>query len=435
MTPNNAELLEKLTRAQREDNEVPSSERARQRERAATLVSQALGSDLPAGRLRVSPLGAGWSGDLDVYLDAPVAYERLQALGWVPLKRLSRSDDPYGRWAVTADDKVLAGLDVHVGETRERNEVEAVLARCRRRGRVGVREVLELRVLQRNGFALAGSRPILAAAARAEAALGGTELSQWRQGSAEMPPIELGRSLPARLKSRAGRIARRPMIVAVSGVDGAGKSTLADALASELRATGLEVQRVWARPGMEMRLVKGLAKTLKRLLGMGSGTAVRRIARGEASAAAPSSRRGVIGWAWALLVTLSYVAKVRGAVLRHRGVLVFDRHLLDALVTLDFIYGGVNLRVQRAIIRKLIPKASVTLYLAIGADDAVGRKQSAVFGEFAVRSQLDHYDRLRTGIQGLIELDATKNPDVLAAEAFRTVATGDTEQASTEQES
>ena len=425
MTPEDAALLANLPESKRQPNDVPSSEQVRSRERAAQLVAAALGHELPEGRLRVSPLGAGWSSDLDVYLDAPVTPARLEGLGWIPLQRLSRSDDPFGRWALTADNKVLAGLDIHVGNQPERSEVERIAARCRRRGSVGVREVLELRALQRSGSALNGPAKMMAAAARAEAALGGTELSRWREGPAEMPPIGFSRSLATRLRSKAARVMKQPMIVAVSGVDGAGKSTLADALATELRATGVEVNRVWARPGMEMRIVKVLAKTLKRVLRKDSDAAVRRIARGEAtSATSPSSRRGVVGWSWALLVTASYVAKVRGAVRRNRGVLVFDRHLLDALVTLDFVYGGVDLRMQRWLIRTFIPRAAVTLYLMIEADDAVARKQSVVFGEFAVRTQLEHYERLRHSIDGLVELDATLSPDVLTAMAFRTVASG-----------
>lgn len=423
MSPEDAELLSRLPETRRAVNQIPSLESARARRRAADLVTEALGHDLPPGRLRVSPLGAEWSRDLDVFLEAPVEPERLEGLGWIALGTLAGAGDPFGRWAVTAEGKALAGLDVHVEEVRERDEVETVLARCRRRGRVGLREVLELRLLKRNGAILAGPAPILGAAARAEAALGGDELARWFDGSPEMPPIELAPRLSSRLRARVAGIVKRPVVVAISGVDGAGKSTLADGLATELRAAGFEVDRVWARPGMEMRLTKTLAKTLKRAFRMGSDSAVRKIARGETSAAVrPSSRRGLIGWAWALLVTLSYIARVRGAVRRRRGIVVFDRHLLDALVTLDFVYEGVDLRLQRALTKTLIPKATLTFYLAIAADDAVGRKQSAVFGEYAVRSQLEHYERLRPEIEGLVELDATQDPDALAIEALRTFA-------------
>lgn len=419
LTPEDAALLDRLPVPLRAENETPSEERARAREQAATLVANALGRELPAGRLRISPLGAGWSKDLDVYVQNPVAPERAENLGWVSLDRLSRGG-PAGRWAIVAEGEVLAGLDVHVGEAAERSEVEAVLARCRRRGRVTVREVLELRVLQRNGHALEGPESILAGAARAEAALGGTELTQWLDEQAEMPPIQLPKGLPAQLKSGAARLTKKPIVVAISGVDGSGKSTLADTLAGELRAAGLDISRVWARPGMEMRLVKFLAKALKRILRKGSGTAVRKVARGEATAETrPSSRRGVIGWTWALLVTLSYIAKVRGALMRSRGVVVFDRHLLDALVTLDFVYEGVSLRLQRALVKALIPKAEVTFYLTITADEAIARKQSVVFGEYAVRKQLEHYERRRAEVERLVDLDATRPAKELTLQALR----------------
>ena len=409
-------LLERLSPEERAANAVPSPAAGRAREQAARLVGKELGGALPRGRLRVSPLGAAWSNDLDVYLDAALEPRKLEELGWVPLGGLG-AGDPYGRWAVVAGNKVLAGVDLHFGGG-VRSEVDTVLARCRRSGRVTAREVLELRVLRRRGHVLPAADPAVRAAARAEAALGGSDLAAWLGGPPQRPPVGLDKA-HGYLRPRLARLAARPVVVAVSGVDGAGKSTLADALAGALDAAGLKVTRGWARPGMEMRVVKRLARGVKRLGRKGSEAAVRAIARGESTPSAPASRRGVLGWTWALLVTLSYIAKVRGAALRARGVLVFDRHLLDALVTLDFVYGGVDLRVHRALVRALVPRAAITLYLAIGAEEAIGRKQSAVFGEHAVRAQLAHYQRRRAEIRGLVELDAVRPADELVLEALR----------------
>lgn len=423
MNPEDATLLDKLTPAERAANAVPDPARQADRERAAALVADALGTTLPAGRLELSPLGPGWSNDLDVYLEERIDPRALTGLGWIPLGRLSRSGEPYGRWAVTAENRVLAGLDVHYG-VPTRSEVTRVLSRCARRGRIGVREVLELRALQRAGHVLPATHPAVRGAARAEAALGGDELVAFLSGSPERPPVELDESRMARLRRRARRGLASPVIVAVSGVDGSGKSTLAAGLVDDLGAAGVEVTRVWARPGMEMRSVKAAAKLVKRLSGQGSTAAVRSIARGEQGDVAPSSRRGVMGWVWALLVTLSYVTRARSAVRRCRGVLVFDRHLLDALVTLDFVYGTVDLRLQRALVRALVPKAAVTFYLAISADDAIARKESAVFGAHAVRSQLELYERRRSEVPDLVELDAAEPPDVLLGHCLRVVGGG-----------
>ena len=419
MTPDDEALLENLPPAARADNGVPDPDRADDRERAAALIEDALGGVLPVGRSSASPLGAAWSTDLDVYLELPADPDELRGLGWIWLGALTGRGGDGGRWAIVEDGRVLAGVDVHVGKPPD--DVAAVLARCLRTGRVRLREVLELRALQRSGHELPATHPALPAAARAEQALGGSDLAAWRAGPEQLPPIELDRGLAARARRRVGGLTRSPAIVAVSGVDGAGKSTLADALAHGLGSAGLRVTRVWARPGMQMRSVKALGKAVKRILRRGSSPAVRTVARGEQGADLPPSRRGIVGWTWALLVTLSYLARVRAAALRATGVLVFDRHLLDALVTLDFVYGGMDLRIHRGLIRKMIPKATLTLYLAISADAAVARKQSVVFGEHAVRRQLEHYERRRTEIRPLVELDAERSPDELLEDALRGV--------------
>lgn len=420
MTPDDRALVDELSPEERDANGVPSPARLKAREQAAALVTEELGRALPEGRLRVSPLGAAWSKDLDVWLAAPVDPQKLAELGWIPLGGL-RGGDPYQRWAVVARGKLLAGVDLHLEPDEQGVGVDAVLRRCVRTGRVTVREVLELRHLRREGHVLPSAHPVIRAAARAEAALGGTDLAAWLDGRPQRPPFEIGLEGRGRLRARVGRLAARPVVVAVSGVDGAGKSTLADALATELGAAGFNTTRVWARPGMEMRFVKTAARAVKRLLRKGSDSAVRAIARGETAGRPPASRRGLVGWAWALLVTLSYVAKVRGAVLRARGILVFDRHLLDALVTLDFVYGSVDLRLQRTLVRALVPKAAITLYLAIPAEEAIGRKQSAVFGEHAVRSQLELYERRRSEINGLVELDATMPAESIVTEAVAAI--------------
>ena len=46
-------------------------------------------------------------------------------------------------------------------------------------------------------------------------------------------------------------------------------------------------------------------RLLKRLLGQSTGPTVRTIARDTTMT--PSSRKGVVGWVWCLLVTLTYL--------------------------------------------------------------------------------------------------------------------------------
>ena len=424
MTPEDQSLLEALPESSRVINGVPDPEQAAARERAVTIVEAALGELGSQAELRVSPLGAGWSTDIDVHMDSLPDADRLQSLGWLPLSRFSRNPAESTRWAVTDGSELLASVDLHTSTAPE--PVSAVLARCRRRGEVRAREVLELRVLARSGETLP-TDPIVAIAADVERGLGGDELARWAGGSRSQTkeaPAELSVSRLAPVKRFLRRRTQNKNVIAISGVDGAGKSTLADALTVNLNRAGLEVTRVWARPGMEMRTVKALARALKKLRGKESVSAVRKVARGETEGRLPRSRKGLVGWVWALLVTLSYVTRVRSAHRRGGRVVVYDRHLLDALVTLDFVYGSVNLSLQRALVRVLVPKAATTLYLEIPAETAISRKQSVVFGEHAVRRQLELYEQKAREVSNLVEVDATLPTDVLIGEALRLITTG-----------
>jgi hypothetical protein len=172
---------------------------------------------------------------------------------------------------------------------------------------------------------------------------------------------------------------------------------------------------------MRMEWLEDVVRVAKRLLGQGEEPGVERVARGEAPAAL-ASRRGPLGWVWALLVTLSYLSDVRRRYASTRGVVVFDRHLLDALVTLDAFYAGIDTRVHRTLVRALLPRASVSVYLEISAPEALTRKRDDAFGELAVRRQLAAYAARLGEVPGLVLLDGTRPAEDLALELFELVA-------------
>jgi hypothetical protein len=164
-----------------------------------------------------------------------------------------------------------------------------------------------------------------------------------------------------------------------------------------------------------------VARVGKKLLGQDLSPGVERIA-GGAPVGALTSRRGLIGWIWTMLVTLSFLMDVRRQHVRGRGVLLYDRHLLDALVTLDFVYGGVNLRVHRAMIRRSLPKAKLSVYLDVPAEVALARKPGDMFGEYAVRRQLEGYESCLSEMEDLRRLDGNRGADELAAIVTRWLA-------------
>jgi thymidylate kinase len=423
VTPEDQSLLNAVPESDRVINGMPDPDEIVARERAVQAVESVLRDLGVDGEVRVSPLGPGWSTDIDVYVSDLPSADHLKSLGWLPLNRFSRDPSARTRWGVTEGSHLLAAVDFHTGSPPD--PVSAVLNRCRRRGEVRVREVLELRVLARTRETLPVD-PIVELAADIERGLGGNDLARWSaetENGTKQAPAKL--SAVGSFKTRLRQRMRKRIVIAVSGVDGAGKSTLAEAIATNLRRAGLDVTRVWARPGMEMKTVKALARGLKKLRGKESVSAVRSVARGETGGRVPRSRKGLVGWVWALLVTLSYVTKVRGEHRRGGRVVVYDRHLLDALVTLDFVYGSVNLSLQRAIVRTFVPKAAITLYLEIPAETAIARKESVVFGEHAVRQQLEHYQKRTGEVVNLVKLDATLPADELIDDALHLVTTGE----------
>jgi thymidylate kinase len=207
--------------------------------------------------------------------------------------------------------------------------------------------------------------------------------------------------------------------MAVSGVDGSGKSSLSHELTSSLQAASVDVSHVWLRPGMGLGPLVRLATFGKRLAGQEPSPGVRAVAEERGSSL--RSRRGTVGWAWVGLVTFAFVVGVRNQRRSAGPVVLHDRHVVDALATLDFAYAGVDLRHVRWLVRTFVPAVDVAFYLEVPPEVAVARKPGDVLGEFAVRRQLEAYARHLMG-QGIQVLDGTTERDVIAATALETVS-------------
>jgi thymidylate kinase len=423
LSPDNVELLQRLPTSAWEANGIPTEPLAADREAAAGEAERVLGPYLHSDGLRTSPLGPGWSSDLDLHLQRPVPGAVLAADGWVPLDGLlARVGSPArGRWAVVAEGRVLAGVDLHVGPPPD--PVETVVRRCRRLGIVRARETLELRELARQGHRLSPVDPVVRAAAAVEAWLGGDGLAPFRAGRGPTPPPTMLPGTGVRRWWRGLRGFVRPRLgVVVSGVDGSGKSSVVQALADSLRRAGVPTSIVWTRPGMHLpqALVRATSWG-KRLLREAPEPGVRRVAGGERPADL-ATRRGPLGWTWSLVVTAAFLRAVRRDHRRARGVVLFDRHLLDALATLDFVYGSVDLRVHRRLVRWLLPKADRTFYLDVSGDVAVARKPVDSFGRHAVDAQLRRYAELLSALPDVTTVDGGRSVEELSLEILRRIS-------------
>jgi thymidylate kinase len=160
----------------------------------------------------------------------------------------------------------------------------------------------------------------------------------------------------------------------------------------------------------------GLASVGKRIVKQGSAPGVRAVASGDA--ASLPSRKGVLGWCWTAIVTLSFIYDVRVQMHRARGVVLFDRYLLDALATLEFVYQGVNLRFSRFLVRHFLPRAALTVYLDVPADVAVSRKPGDTFGQYAVETQLDAYAGQLGSLPDVLIVDGCRPTSDIANEVL-----------------
>lgn len=187
------------------------------------------------------------------------------------------------------------------------------------------------------------------------------------------------RRIPARPK--------RGRIVALSGLDGAGKSTQASRLAEALGALGHDAVVVWT-PLASNAGLKKLAAPARGALGLLArrglgGDVARRSVEGESLVAVPDAGDGgrtkvAITLGWALLVALANaVSQARRAAphLARGRVVIFDRYVLDSSVHLRYLYGPQHdYRVQEGLVRLLAARPLRAYFLDAKPESVSARK-------------------------------------------------------------
>jgi len=152
----------------------------------------------------------------------------------------------------------------------------------------------------------------------------------------------------------------RGIVIALSGVDCAGKTTQRELLREALRRAGLRPVVLWTRAGYTPGL-EAVKRTLRALRGSGKGarrasTRTGRYPRRAADLGSPLRR-----WCWltAALLDLLWVYGLWVRVLRAAGrTVICDRYVLDCLV--DFRVNFPAERVERHPLCRLLRRLSVT---------------------------------------------------------------------------
>lgn len=423
--------------------------------RARALAEAALAPVAERVAIPPSMLGPLWGHDVDILVaqaDLREAGRALVATGLLDvnplLERIGRVTPGVRRYGAVDDGEVLASVELCIrlhqlgplagpaiaraehteGGLPRLSPADATLRRCLKVSagrRVSARSVLELLALVELLPAPPPSRDIAIAfhrCAELERELDGpgplSEIAQalprprnWRYGPARLDGV--GRAARRRVRPRRLR-------VAFSGIDGAGKSTQAALLTDQLKRLDVPSTTVWVRIGFSgSGLFHRFTAFAQRLMPRGSHSAQTDRATG-APQAGHATRRGVLGWSWALAVTLNYIWWLQRLGRRPRGaVVVHDRGLVDALIGLELGYGGnLDLSLQRWLVIRFGPKADRTFYLRIPASVAQERKDD-MFVREVLEAHVEHYDRMAEELPGVVTLDASADPAELGREALQ----------------
>ncbi len=261
------------------------------------------------------------------------------------------------------------------------------------------------------------------ALARLRAAVEGT-LAAPSGGAAPPPARALDRLRIARRRARLSRSAR---LIALSGLDGSGKSTQVRALQATLARLGIDAEVEWTR--LEWTTLWEGAAHLERIgapvkRGLAFLTGSRGGDEPRARYGEPSPRTAVveirerstlISHAWVLILAVTHGLAQRRAIearLLRGEVVICDRYTLDSAVHLRRRYGaGRRFRAQVRIMHLLSPRPARAYFLDVPGAVALARKPEH-FDQRELDAQASAYrdEHRRLGVR---RLDGERPPEAL----------------------
>jgi len=213
---------------------------------------------------------------------------------------------------------------------------------------------------------------------------------------------------------------RRPRVIALSGIDGSGKSSQAELLREALERLGFEAAVEWTPFGQNAWL-DHLAVPVKRLLRRTRRYAApepRQTGLERTAGTALRERNATVNYVWSAVVAFANGLAQLQTIARHSRhgrVVVYDRYALDSTVQLRFRYGtNGKFSLQRALIVRLAPKPVASFYLDIPAETSIARKDDRwTLADLEAQTRLYREEVARNGA---VRLDGLRPRDELAAE-------------------
>jgi len=226
------------------------------------------------------------------------------------------------------------------------------------------------------------------------------------------------------------KLPRRNRIVAISGLDGAGKSFQAEALRETLERLVMPTVVEWMPLGHNPALQ--VLRLPKRLL-RADESPTQAIHPAMLDGSVPDSRArrwrersALFAHAWATIVVLANVAAHRRATFRypwHGRVVIHDRYTCDSATQLHFWYGERRpYRFQKWLVKALSPKPLCSFFLDVSPEVALMRKGEYTLIELHRQAQLYRNEYRRVGARRLdAELPAAKLCAEIAAEVWTSI--------------
>lgn len=216
---------------------------------------------------------------------------------------------------------------------------------------------------------------------------------------------------------------RLGLLIALSGMDGAGKSTAAQAIKTHLAAAGHPAVVTWGRVAADLGPLDRLARVVRRLLrrqgSVADPVAAGRLAGDKAQHARDAEgRRPLVSWIWIVLVAAANARYLWRAARPRRGgvAVVSDRWLVDSLVDLEVRYG--RHRAAEWALSATTPRADVAIFLEIDTATSLRRKP----GDQAPRvlQAMERHYSATAARHGTVRIDA-RSPSLEVERALREV--------------
>lgn len=217
---------------------------------------------------------------------------------------------------------------------------------------------------------------------------------------------------------------QQPMLVAISGVDGSGKTAHAEALQAAFARCDIRSRIVWTR-GASSPLTDAVIRVGKRWLG--SASAASTVEGGSApdvwQRRAALWRRPVVRrvWPWVIALDLwgQYLTRVAWPLLRG-WVVIADRYVADAQAEVAaYLEAAGEGRVPPALrlLERLSPRPAVAFLLDVPPNVAA-RRRAGQESEAFLAGQAGWYRRLAQARRWHV-LDATQDLETISGEAVR----------------